>query len=153
MCEKLHAKIATEWAEKWQPLGLGDSLTHCCNIRCYSAFISQLADDILAVYNQKGYNDKTGISDSSLKRLLDSKRLPSFLQVSIKQMLMAYIGYDSWEKFQQKHSEEINNFPLSEVVPSLPVQPAQKALPIFVSYTQPVNAYPSQRVNHTGLNK
>ncbi|WP_250632555.1 hypothetical protein [Rhodoflexus caldus] len=146
LSQKLHAKIATDWAEKWQPLNLGSSLADCRGIRSYSAFISQLGDDILAVYNQQGHNEKIGISESSLKRLLDSKRLPSFLQVSIKKMLMAYIGYASWEEFQQKHSDEINSFPASEVVPSLP---AQQVLLIAVSYTGSVRAYRFRNVNYT----
>lgn len=146
LSQKLHAKIAADWAEKWQPLNLGSSLADCRSIRGYSAFISQLGDDILAVYNQQGHNEKTGISESSLKRLLDSQRLPSFLQVSIKKMLMAYIGYASWEEFQQKHSDEINN---SEVVPSLPVQPAQQVLLITVSCTGSIRAHSFRNVNYT----
>jgi hypothetical protein len=148
LCEKMHTKIAAEWAEKWQPLGLGNSLAHCRNIRCYSAFIKALNQDIIATYNLQGHKEKIGIAESSLKRLLDSDKLPKFLQKSIRDMLMAYLGYESWEAFKRLYSNEVNN-PPSEGLPLLPVQPTQKAPIIAISYIRFVSAYRFYKVNHT----
>lgn len=144
LCEKLHAKIAAEWAEKWQSLGLGNCPAHCRKIRCYSAFIKALNRDIFVTCNLQEHKE-TGI-ESSLKRLLDSDKLPKFLQKFIRDMLVTYLGYESWDVFKKLYSNEVNSSTSSELPP---LQPAQKTPLIAVSYTVSICAYRFRNVNYT----
>ncbi len=107
--KELHLKIANEWPIKWKPILKCDFPADFNSINL-NAFAIELADEInkAVVANTKIDNKNSLVGKQTLYRYFENIEKDTNFQISTKNGIACYLGYNGWDDFLEKKNDSID---------------------------------------------